>query len=116
MAIPSYPGNFSARALDASDPVPEGFVLLDIREENEFVAGHAPGAVNLPMTRLQGRMDDLPDGKLILACRTGSRSVQAMDWLAQRGHRAWNLRDGMLAWRLAGFPVVRDDGTPGAII
>ena len=116
MAIPQYPGNFSARALDASELVPEGFVLLDIREENEFAAGHAPGAVNFPLSGLQRRVDELPEGKLILACRTGSRSAQAMDWLTLQGHRVWNLRDGLIAWRMAGFPVVRDDGEPGTLI
>ncbi len=116
MAIPSYPGHFSARVFDPPGVVPEGYVLLDIREANEWAAGHAPGAVHLPLSRIPGHLDELPKGDIILICRSGNRSATLMDWLITQGHRVWNVRDGMIGWKVAGYPVVRDDGQPGQII
>lgn len=115
MTIPQYPGNFSARALDSSQGLPAGFTLLDIREVGEFEAGHAPGAVNFPFSQMPGRVEHLPEGQLVLTCRTGARSAQAMDYLNLQGHRVWNMRDGMVGWKLAGLPVVREDGTEGIV-
>lgn len=116
MAIPQYPGSFSAKTLEPPGCFPDGFVLLDIREVNEWEAGHAPGSVNYPYSQMQTSFDGLPDGNIVVTCRTGSRSAAATEFLALKGHRVWNMRDGMLAWRLAGNPVVREDGSPGHII
>lgn len=116
MAIPEYPGHVSARAFEAPGVVPDGFVLLDIREANEWAAGHAPGAVHFPLSRIPSHLDELPKEKTLLICRTGNRSATAMDWLATQGRRVWNVRDGMIGWKMAGYPVVRDDGQPGQII
>lgn len=116
VAIPDYPGHFSVSALEPPGVLPDGFVLLDVREESEFAAGHAPGAVNFPLSRIRGRVDELPQSKVILVCRSGTRSAMAMDWLKMEGYRAWNMRSGMLEWKLAGLPIVRDDGSPGTLI
>ncbi|MGM0386196.1 MAG: rhodanese-like domain-containing protein [Actinomycetota bacterium] len=116
MAIPEYPGNFSAKAIEAPSTLAEEFVILDIREVNEWAAGHAPGSVNFPLSRIPSHVEDLPLGKVVLVCRNGNRSGTALDWLIQKGYRYWNLRDGMIGWKMAGFPIVRPNGTPGTLI
>lgn len=93
----------------------EGQVLLDVREAQEWTAGHAPGAVHLPMGELHP--DRLPPATtLLVICRSGNRSGRVVDALVNAGYDALNVAGGMGAWQAAGFPVVRDDGQPGAVI
>jgi rhodanese-related sulfurtransferase len=90
-------------------------VLLDVREDDEWAAGHATAARHVPLGRL--RADSVPDGKVIVAvCRSGARSDQAAAALRDAGFDARNLAGGMKAWAQAGLPVLRDDGTPGTVI
>jgi rhodanese-related sulfurtransferase len=94
-----------------------GAVLVDVREDDEWAAGHARGATHLPMSRLSRQPDDLPRDRLIICvCHIGARSAAVADWLADAGWDAVNLTGGMEAWLAAGLPVVRDDGSPGSVI
>jgi rhodanese-related sulfurtransferase len=83
-----------------------GALLVDVREPDEWQAGHAPGAVHVPLGSLARRADELPrDQDVLLICRSGNRSGSARNLLAQHGfERAFNVAGGMLAWTRAGFP------------
>ena len=58
--------------------VPADAYLLDVREQDEWVAGHAPEAVHIPMTQIQSRVDEVPSERTVhIICRSGGRSLQA---------------------------------------
>lgn len=107
--------NEDAPPTEAASAQREGAVLLDVREPDEWEAGHAPGAVHLPLGRL-AEAPDLLDGKPVFAiCRSGRRSGEAAKALTAAGIEARNVDGGMQAWSSAGLPVVRDDGSPGRV-
>ena len=90
-------------------------ILLDVREIDEWAAGHAPGATHLPLSRLTP--DAVPAGATVLCvCRSGGRSGKATEALHNIGIDAVNVAGGMSAWAACGLPVVRDDGRPGTVI
>ncbi len=93
--------------------VADGAVLVDVREHDEWHAGHAPGAVHVPLATLHP--DVAPDAVIVAVCRSGSRSRRAVAALRRAGRRAHNLAGGMHAWHRAGLGVVRDDGSPGSV-
>jgi rhodanese-related sulfurtransferase len=91
-------------ALDA------GAVLLDVREDFEWAAGHAPQAVHIPMWQIGDRVDELPtDATIVCICHVGARSAAVADALNRGGWTAVNVEGGMEAWEAAGFEVVGDD-------
>ncbi len=103
--------------IQADELVRTGAVLLDVREADEFAAGHAPGAAHLPLGLLGARVDELAGaGPIVCVCRSGGRSDSAATALRASGYDARNLAGGMRAWAAEGLPVVREDGTPGSVI
>ena len=91
--------------------VPADAVILDVREDYEWVAGHAEGAVHIPLDQLPARLDDLdPDQDLYVICRTGGRSFRAVQWLTGQGYAAINVSGGMDQWLEAGRPLISDNG------
>jgi len=101
---------------EALDLIDGGAVLLDVREDSEWEAGHAPMARHVPLGQLPERLDDLPVGNhLVVICRSGGRSGRATAFLLQAGHEATNVEGGMAAWAAAGLPVEAADGSPGVI-
>lgn len=74
--------------------------MIDVREPNEFKAGHIPGAENLPLSRFVAEFRKLPrNQELVLVCRSGNRSGMAQQFLRQQGYQhTRNLVDGMLGW------------------
>ncbi len=93
--------------LDPTLPVPPGTVLLDVREQDEWDAGHAPQAVHIPLGDLPNRVGELdPDARVLVVCHSGARSARATAWLNQGGYDAANVDGGMVDWARAGLPVV----------
>lgn len=89
-------------------------VLLDVREPDEWAAGHAPQAEHLPLAQV--RLDRVPYAEtVIIVCRSGRRSGQAADLLATAGVSVHNLAGGMIAWAEADLPVVTEGGGRGEI-
>jgi len=77
----------------------EKVTLVDVREPDEYAAEHVPGAINLPLTQLRGRLDELPgDREVWLYCIVGQRAYYATRALVQRGHRVRNLSGGIETW------------------
>ncbi|MFM9368897.1 rhodanese-like domain-containing protein [Streptomyces sp. Da 82-17] len=99
----------------------DGDFLLDVREDDEWQAGHAEGALHIPMSEFVARYGELTeaapqDGRINVICRSGGRSAQVTMYLAQQGLDAVNVAGGMEAWAVAGRPVVNDAGQPGAVV
>ena len=93
-------------------------LLLDVREPQEWQAGHAPHADHIPVGQLESRLGELPrDREIITVCRSGRRSALAARQLTRHGYQATNLRAGMTAWADDGLPIVDATGhTPGRIL
>jgi len=91
--------------------------LLDVREDDEWQAGHIEGAQHIPLRELGERIGELPKSRHIVAvCRSGSRSGAAVRGLKQMGYDAENLDGGVVAWTRAGLPLVDGAGRPGRVI
>jgi rhodanese-related sulfurtransferase len=97
----------SVSVSDLAPELPADAVLLDVREDDEWAAGHAPRAVHIPMGEIPGRLADLPsDGNLYVICRAGGRSARATAYLNSNGWTAVNVDGGMQSWAAAGYPLV----------
>lgn len=92
-----------------------GAVLLDVREDDEWEAGHAPHAEHVPLAAVAAAADRFAGRTVLTLCRSGGRSAKAAEALAAAGVDVGNVAGGMTAWAAAGMPVVRDDGTPGEV-
>ncbi|MFF5176331.1 rhodanese-like domain-containing protein [Micromonospora sp. NPDC000089] len=92
--------------------------LLDVREDDEWAAGHAPGAHHLPMMELPARIAEVPtDREVAVICRSGGRSAQVVGYLLNNGwDQVRNVDGGMRQWAAVGRPVVTGDGQPGQVI
>ena len=91
-------------------------VVLDIREQDEWDRGHAPGAVHIPMSELPARVDELApflerEETVIVTCRSGGRVARTLPWLEQQGYDVANLDGGMRAWHAAGKSMETADGS-----
>ena len=85
--------------------------VLDVRPEEEFAAGHIPGAVNIPIHELEKRLAELPKRREIVAYCRGPYCLMSYDAVAllrRKGRKSRRLQDGMPEWRLAGLPVERE--------
>jgi rhodanese-related sulfurtransferase len=101
---------------EAASLIADGAYLLDVREPDEWEAGHAPEAHHIPLGDLEARYQELPsDTTIVCVCRGGGRSARAAAALSTVGISAINLAGGMRAWESSGLPVVADDGT-GTVI
>ncbi len=81
--------------------------MLDVREPDEYDAGHIPGITLIPMGEVADRLSEIPtDREVIVTCRTGNRSAQVVDFLRQQGFtNVHNMEGGIVAWQEAGYPV-----------
>ncbi len=104
-------------ATEALELVRSDAILLDVREDHEWAAGHAPGATHIPMSRISQYAASLPTNKTIICvCHVGARSAAVAAALNRAGWTARNLAGGMEAWAAAGLPVVDKAGGTGQVI
>ena len=98
--------------------LPADAVLLDVREDDEWAAGHAPDAQHVPMNEVPARLAELPDADpLYVICRSGGRSGRVAGFLARQGRSVVNVEGGMQAWAAAGRAMVGErDGVPPDVI
>jgi len=83
-------------------------VVIDVRPETEFAAGHLPYARSMPLAELEKRLADLPVDKEIVAYCRGPfclMSDEAVQLLRQRGYTAHKITDGVIEWRANGLPI-----------
>jgi rhodanese-related sulfurtransferase len=92
---------------DISGDLPSDIVLLDVREDDEWTAGHAPQALHIPMGQVADRLAELPaDANLYVVCRLGGRSAKVTAYLNANGWDAVNVDGGMRSWADTGRPLV----------
>ena len=96
-------------------PLPEGLVVLDVREDDEWDAGRLEGSVHIPLGELTDRVAELPPGQVLVVCRSGNRSAHATSYLVGQGIDAVNLAGGLIAWHAAGRPLVTESGGPAHV-
>jgi rhodanese-related sulfurtransferase len=100
------------REVPAAD-VPEEAYLLDVREDDEWRAGHAPDAQHIALGRLGELCDRIPrERDVYVICRSGVRSAHAAQALNAAGWRALNVADGMHGWESAGRVMTSESGAP----
>jgi rhodanese-related sulfurtransferase len=104
-------------SVTASQVEPDAY-LLDVREPDEWAAGHAPDAHHLPMMEIPGRMAEVPaDANVVVVCRSGARSAQVVSYLVGHGRdNVRNLDGGMQSWAAAGRAVVSENGQPAQVL
>ena len=92
--------------------------LLDVREPDEWAAGHAPDAHHLPMMEVPARMGEVPiDSDVVVVCRSGGRSSQVVSYLLGNGwDNVRNLDGGMRSWSAAGRDMVSENGQPARVL
>jgi rhodanese-related sulfurtransferase len=94
-----------------SADLPTGIFLLDVREDDEWAAGHAPHAVHVRLSEVSARTDEIPrDQEVYVICRSGARSAYAAQALAGAGWSTVNVADGMTGWAVAGRPMISENG------
>lgn len=101
------------------DEVPdpsETAVLLDVREDDEWALGHAPGALHIPLADVPARIEEIdPDAEIYVVCRQGGRSLGAVEYLTRIGYEVFQVSGGMVAWQSHGLPLVSDSDEPAKI-
>lgn len=107
-------------SVDAAVVPSEGFVL-DVREDDEWAAGHVEGALHIPMSDFVARFGELAqvveDGRRVyVMCRVGGRSAQVTQYLVRQEIDAVNVDGGMQAWDGAGRPMVTENGNPAFVL
>jgi rhodanese-related sulfurtransferase len=82
-------------------------VILDVREPDEYKAGHIPGIKPIPMGEVADRLAEIPKDKpVIVTCQSGNRSGQVAKYLREQGYtNIHNMQGGFGAWQAAGYPV-----------
>lgn len=91
----------------------EGVTVIDVREPDEYEAGHVPGARLIPLGEVPERAAEVPEGETVyVVCAVGGRSMRAAEHLAGLGRDVVNVAGGTKGWIAAGHPVV-DGSSPG---
>jgi len=97
---PDYINIDVEKAYEMLEGNPEQIILLDVRTEEEYSAEYIPGAINIPLSDLESRIDELDSSKAIIVyCKSGGRSRTASETLAQRGFIVYNMEGGINAWK-----------------
>lgn len=86
----------------------DGATVIDVREPYEYVGGHVPGALLMPMSQLASRIHELDRSRPVyVICTSGNRSSAMADFLARTGIDARSVDGGTSAWTQSGRPLVR---------
>jgi rhodanese-related sulfurtransferase len=101
--------------------VSDNAIILDVREDDEWNAGHIEGAVHVPLTAVANRMSYEPgelltDDPIVVTCKGGGRASRAAAWLNANGFDAVVLDGGMLGWLDAGRPMISESGQNPEIV
>ncbi len=87
------------------------YLVLDVRQPNEYQSGHISGAKLVPLGELPNRMSQIArDKPIIVVCLSGSRSIHATRMLLDAGYEVENMRGGMISWQASGYPVRKGNG------
>lgn len=96
--VPSV-SNAEARSL-----IEQGWMLLDVRSDDEWASGKIAGAVHIPMEQVMARLDEL-DERVVCVCAVGGRSARVTQYLNVEGRQAVNLEGGIYQWADDGLPI-----------
>ncbi len=95
----------------------KGVLIVDVRESFEFEAGHADGAMSVPMTELNERHLEIPkDQEVLLICKSGGRSSQACQLLGKANYNVTNISGGSIEWLSEQLPFVSENGEMPQVI
>lgn len=85
-------------------------LLIDVREIDEYAAGRLPGAINIPLSEFEVRINEVPaDRAIVLVCAGGMRSAAVAEFMASQGYgQLYNLIDGTMGWMMRGLPLEND--------
>ncbi|MER6915202.1 rhodanese-like domain-containing protein [Streptomyces sp. NPDC000594] len=113
--------NFAPLPSVEAAAVPADGLILDVREEDEWEAGHVEGALHIPMSDFVARFGAVTEAvaegaRAHVMCRVGGRSAQVTQYLVQQGIDAVNIDGGMIAWQSAGRPMVTDNGATAVVL
>ncbi|MGA5409260.1 rhodanese-like domain-containing protein [Streptomyces lavendulocolor] len=113
--------NFAPLPTVDAASVPADGLVLDVREHDEWAAGHVEGALHVPMSDFVSRFGEVTEAvadgrRAYVMCRVGGRSAQVTQYLVQQGIDAVNIDGGMLAWEGAGRPMVTDNGSAAIVL
>jgi rhodanese-related sulfurtransferase len=101
---------------EAMERVDSGAMLLDVRNPDEWEAGHAENSTWIPMNQIVDRQGELPtDRAIVVICKSGGRSSRVAQALVNAGYDAANVAGGAEAWQAAGLAIVTSDGQPGTV-
>ena len=99
---------------DAAVRHASGTPVIDVREPDEYVEGHVPGAPLIPLGTVPDRLSEVPRGtEVLVICKAGGRSRKAAEIMRADGIDAVNIAGGTMAWIEGGNPVVTGD-EPGS--
>ncbi|MET8773665.1 rhodanese-like domain-containing protein [Nocardia sp. NPDC050713] len=112
VSVADLPGEFD----HSERPDQVRAILLDVREDDEWQLGHAPGAIHIPMADVPARTEELDyDAEVYVVCRQGGRSIEVVKYLAYIGFEAVQVSGGMVAWQKLGRPLVGESDQPAKI-
>ena len=104
-------GVSQVNTMEATRLINQDALVLDVREDKEFAAGHIPKARHIPLSALPQRMKELEKFKnkpIVVNCRSGQRSARACGILKKQGfENVVNLGGGIMAWESANLPMER---------
>jgi rhodanese-related sulfurtransferase len=94
----------SVQPAEVAALVAEGWMLLDVRTNEEWADGRIGGSVHIPMDQLVQRLDEIDD-RVVCVCMVGARSARVAQFLNAQGREAVNLDGGLHAWANSGLPI-----------
>ncbi len=89
---------------EAQSLVDQGWMMLDVRSDDEWAQGKIAGSVHIPMEQLTERLDEIGD-RVVCVCAVGGRSARVTQYLNVEGRQAVNLDGGIYLWAETGLPV-----------